>query len=342
MNYSLNAGDWNSIFAVPSSVVDKYIKLASGGSLKLLLFLLRHGGKIFTDKELCETLGFRREGELEDAALFWVQRGIIRAEKGSLTTAPEEPIQTILPEVSNIEEKVIKTVQPVPSVKKMSDNGAAIYTSGDIADRIKQDPAIKYLFAEAEKLYKTTLTPPQSRTILTLVDHYGLPAEVAIMLLSYCFKIGKTTSGYIQSVAQTWSDDDIRTVSAADERLAKLEKRFSVEERLRTAMELKTKFSQKQLAFIKVWSEDWCFNEDMILLAYELTLDNTGGMNFNYTNKILENWHNDGLSTREAVEQNAKNRAAKTSAKKPLENSSIDMNDIMKDVLQQYHNNEDK
>ena len=107
-------------------------------------------------------------------------------------------------------------------------------------------------------------------------------------------------------------------------------------------MELKTKFSQKQLAFIKVWSEDWCFNEDMILLAYELTLDNTGGMNFNYTNKILENWHNDGLSTREAVEQNAKNRAAKTSAKKPLENSSIDMNDIMKDVLQQYHNNEDK
>ena len=28
MNYSLNAGEWNSVFAVPASVVDKYIKIA--------------------------------------------------------------------------------------------------------------------------------------------------------------------------------------------------------------------------------------------------------------------------------------------------------------------------
>ena len=42
MNYSLDAGAWNSVFAVPSSVVDKYIKLADGASLKLLLYLLRH------------------------------------------------------------------------------------------------------------------------------------------------------------------------------------------------------------------------------------------------------------------------------------------------------------
>ena len=68
MNYSLNAGEWNSVFAVPSSVVDKYIKIAGGNSLKLLLFLLRHGGESFSEKELKEALGFRLEGELEDAA----------------------------------------------------------------------------------------------------------------------------------------------------------------------------------------------------------------------------------------------------------------------------------
>ena len=30
MNYNINLGGWNSIFAVPSDVVDKYIKIASG------------------------------------------------------------------------------------------------------------------------------------------------------------------------------------------------------------------------------------------------------------------------------------------------------------------------
>ena len=29
MNYNINLGGWNSIFAVPSDVVDKYKKIAS-------------------------------------------------------------------------------------------------------------------------------------------------------------------------------------------------------------------------------------------------------------------------------------------------------------------------
>nr|MDE7398083.1 DNA replication protein DnaD [Oscillospiraceae bacterium] len=74
MFYSLNVGDWNSVFAVPSSVVDNYIKLASGNSLKLLLYLLRHGGEKIPGEKLAEELGFTEMGELEDAALFWVQR----------------------------------------------------------------------------------------------------------------------------------------------------------------------------------------------------------------------------------------------------------------------------
>ena len=52
MNYSLDAGAWSSVFAVPASVVDKYIKLADEASLKLLLYLLRHGGESFTEEQL--------------------------------------------------------------------------------------------------------------------------------------------------------------------------------------------------------------------------------------------------------------------------------------------------
>ena len=84
MNYSLDAGAWSSVFAVPSSVVDKYIKLADGTSLKLLLFLLRHGGESFDEAKLRDALGIKRDGELEDAAMFWFQRGIIRMDEGEL------------------------------------------------------------------------------------------------------------------------------------------------------------------------------------------------------------------------------------------------------------------
>ncbi len=339
MNYSLNAGEWSSVFAVPSSVVDKYIKLAGGNSLKLLLFLLRHGGEIFTDGQLKEALGFRREGELEDAALFWVQRGIIRADNGSLTAAADDsPVQEVLPEVAAQPVQPIQPLQTSSSIKVASDGGAAIYTASDIAQRINSDPAIQYLFSEAQTLYGRLLKQPESRTILMLVDHYGLPAEVAAMLLKYCFKIGKTSSGYIQSVAQTWADDGITTAAEADALLSKLEKRFTIEEKLREAMELKTKFSQKQLGFIKVWSEDWGFSLDMILMAHEITLDNTGSMSFSYTNKILENWKAANISTKQAAEaESASYKGAKGAKKAKSDgNSSIDVGGIMQDVLQKY------
>ncbi len=331
MNYSLNAGAWNSVFAVPASVVDKYIKLASGNSLKLLLFLMRHGGRLFSEMELCDKLGFHREGELQDAALFWVQRGIIRAEEGVLSASADDTLQETLPEISAVAEK-----PAYQNVRKISDNATAIYTSGDIANRIKTDPAISYLFTEAEKLYSPGFTNPQKRNVLLLVDSYGLPPEVAAMLLRYCFKIGKTTPAYIQTVAQSWADDDIRSVSAADERLAALEKRFDTEEVLRTKMEYKTKFTQKQLNFIRVWSEEWGFDTDMIMLAHEITLDQTGNISFDYTNKILQNWNTSNIRTKEAAEaENSKFKSAKT-AKKAPENSSINMDEVMSDVMKQY------
>ena len=102
MNYSLNAGEWNSVFAVPASVVDKYIKIAGENSLKLLLYLLRHGGKAFSEDKLRDDLGFHEAGELEDAALFWIQRGIIRyendAENRALFPDKDEAEQLILNE----------------------------------------------------------------------------------------------------------------------------------------------------------------------------------------------------------------------------------------------------
>ena len=104
-------------------------------------------------------------------------------------------------------------------------------------------------------------------------------------------------------------------------------------------MELKTKFSPKQISFIKVWSEDWGFSADMILLAHERTLDNIGNMNFKYTNTILENWHNNGINTRAAAdEESSKRKAAsgKAPAKSSDSRSSIDVSDVMQDVLQKY------
>lgn len=343
MNYSLDAGAWSSVFAVPASVVDKYIKLADEASLKLLLYLLRHGGESFTEEQLRDALNIKRDGELEDAAMFWFQRGIIRMDDGALVPT-DDTAQERLPEVSEPEPEKQLAIGASSLRKVAVNNGSAIYTAGDIAQRIKTDGAIDFLFKEVQQLYGRPLKNPESRVVIQLTDFYGLPAEVAVMLMKYCFRIGKTTQNYILTTAQDWVNENIRTVEEADQHLQKLEKRFSIEEHLRQAMDMKTTFSPNQLNFIKTWTEEWGFGEDMIILAYQITLDNKGSLNFNYTNKILENWKNAGVYTtddakRSNEEFREKRRKKPETAGNSSSNSgtsSIDMDDVLEELRRQY------
>lgn len=345
MKYSLNAGEWNSVFAVPSGVVDKYIKLAGGNSLKLLLFLLRHGGETFSDEELKSALGFREVGELEDAALFWVQRGVIRydTEKTVGDTDAFSPASVKPKNIVSAQLTLDETAPANPadtrtasSVRKISPD-SGIYVSGsEIAGRINSDPEIEALFDEAQKLYGRALRPRESQTVIALVDHFGIPAMAAAMLLKYCFKIGKTTPSYINTVAKSWSDDEINTIELADARISAMEKQNSVEEALREAMELKSKLTPEQRRFIAVWTEDWGFNTEMIMLAYDITVNSTGKASFAYANKILENWNNAGIKTRaDAEQQNTARRQKNTEPS--TANSSFDMDDVMSQIKKRYN-----
>lgn len=330
MKYSLNAGEWNSVFAVPSSVVDKYIKLAGGSSLKLLLFLLRHGGEEFSEEQLSAELGFRERGELEDAALFWVQRGIIRFDNGTdggLVSSAEgrEAVVTVAEAPVDKPASKAKTVVKPVSV-----------SSGEIADRIRSDKEIETLFAEAERLYARPLRNSDNQLIISLVDHHGLTVGVALMLLNYCFKAGKTSSGYIQTVAADWAAEEINTIELANARILALERQNGIEERLREAMEMNTKLSAKMKRFIKTWT-DWGFDEQMIMLAYERTIDQIKEWKPEYANKILESWKDEGILSPAAAEQAAQahKQTVKTSANG---RSSFDMNDVMSKITNRYDN----
>ena len=249
-------------------------------------------------------------------------------------TPTDDSVQERLPEAGEPEPEKMQT----SSLRKVAvNNGSAIYTAGDIAQRIKTDGAIEFLFKEVQQLYGRPLKNPESRVVLQLTDFYGLPAEVAIMLMKYCFRIGKTSQNYILTAAQDWVNENIRTVDEADQHLQKLEKRYSVEEHLRQAMDMKTTFSPNQLNFIKTWTEEWGFGEDMIILAYQITLDNKGSLNFNYTNKILENWKNAGVYTTDDAKRSSEEFRGKR-RRKPEEsgNSSIDMDDVMDELRRQY------
>lgn len=338
MNYSLNIGEWNSVFAVPSSVVDKYIKLAGANALKLLLFLLRHGGVEYSADKLKSELGFTEAGELEDAALFWIQRGVIRYtnndEKTELSAASEETASHSEPAAQPMEyvQQTIDDITPESPAKQPIKTSPARVSSGEIASRMNSSDEVRMLFVEAEKIYGRPLRQRENQTMIALVDHYGLSAGVALMLLNYCFKANKTSPNYIESAAAGWSADGIDSIEKADARIRALEKNNELERRLRTEFGIPNEFTQKQKAFLRTWTEDWSFNEEMIRLAIDMTIENTGKFAMNYTNKILENWKRDSITSPEAA------KLPKTGAKAQSSEASFDVNSIMSKIISNYNN----
>lgn len=347
MNYSLNIGEWNSIFAVPSVVVDRYIKLAGANSLKLLLYLLRHGGEKFSENKLKADLGFVESGELEDAALFWIQRGIIsysNEENGELAAKAEnktpsaaavyEVSSSTLPSPTEPAVYVQQTfTEDIPAPKPPERTSPANVDSREIASRINTDPEIQMLFSEAEKIYARPLRPRDNQTIISLVDHYGLPSGVALMLLSYCFKVQKTSPNYIQTAAAGWAEEGIDSIEKADAKIRFLERQNDFEQRLRSALDMTSGFTPQQKKYLGVWTDEWKFSEEMILLACTKTIDQLGKWKASYTNKILENWKRDGISTPDAA--NAPRQPVMQAAP---HSSSFDTSDIMSKIKSRYKN----
>lgn len=336
MKYSLDIGVWNGIFAVPNAVVDKYIKLAGGNALKLLLYLLRHCGEEFSEEKLKNDLGFVETGELEDAALFWIQRGIIRysnEEKNGLEpvavkASTNKPIINDAPAETTV--YVQQTIDDIPDKKKAERISPANVDSREIASRINGDPEIKMLFAEAEKIYARQLRPRDNQTIIALVDHYGLPSGVALMLLTYCFKAQKTSPNYIQSAAADWAEHGVDTIEKADAKIRALERCSDLEDRLRQKMDMTSGFTPQQRKYLSVWTEEWKFSEEMILLACTKTIDQLGKWKASYTNKILENWKSEGIATPAAAD------SPKQAVMQTAQHSSFDMNDIMSKIKNRY------
>ena len=76
MSYTIDLGQWNSIFAVPASVVDNHIKLATEAQLKVLLYILRNSGTELDDDRISSALHID-PAEVKNAVDFWTERGLI-------------------------------------------------------------------------------------------------------------------------------------------------------------------------------------------------------------------------------------------------------------------------
>ncbi len=328
MDYRLNLGAWKKIFAVPAAVAEDHLKLASGTQIKVLLYLLAHPDLGLRAENISEAVGTSPEN-VDDALLYWKNAGILAETNGEMY--PSETYETRSAPLPVRQEPKENTLDTPEARAKLSSD--IIFPPKEIASAVNGSTAVKYLFDTYERLAGRPPKYSEQRTLMVLTEEVGLPCEVTMMLVEYCFNIDKATPAYMKAVALDWVQNGIDDLPKAEERIRLLQSRTAAEKSLRARLGLSSSFSTKQKQMIAEWA-DMGISDALIDEAYDITLTNTGKMSFPYMDKILKKWHSEGITDPSQIKKDKKPETASPAKKTSYDLSVIEQQslDLYKDI----------
>ena len=298
----MNPTAFSNLFAVPSILVDEHIRMAGAAQLKCLLCLLRWGGGRSVD-EIAETLHLPR-ADVVDALQYWVQAGLLTC---------NEPVAAVI-------EPPVPTAAPVRSPMR-----TAKPSKEDVVRRGMESKEIAFLLNEAQLRLGRLLSHNESATLVWLHDNEGLSVPVLLMVIEYAVNEEQPNFKFIEKTAVDWASRGVETIEQAEERIAQLALTKTARYIVMSAFGLnKRNPSQRESSYSVKWVNEFGYTKQMLQLAYDQCVDNTGKVSFPYINKILENWHKNGVHSKEQLEGFLAKNAKKESGRKSV---SYDLND---------------
>lgn len=330
MDYRLDIGMWNQVFAVPCALVDRHLKLAGKEQLQVLLFALRHAGDEFTLESLSRELGINSDQAL-DGLEYWCDRGLLSQSGQTLLPVPQaNDIKMEKPALPSAQTSEPTAAAQVSDEKpSLPPRKRLLRPDGEhITARLAESENIRYLLQEAEATLGKTISPAMSALLLTITDDYGLPVEVTIMLLHYAQEVGRTGTSYIDSVARDWAECSIFSVEAAEEKLQQLTQARLAWGKVSAAAGLsKRSPSKSEEEKACRWVYKWGFSQEMIEAAYETCVDHTGKFSAAYMDKTLTGWHDSNILNKTDLEKYRQASPSKKETKNSTE-KSYDMSEL--------------
>lgn len=286
MEYFINPTVFSSTFALPSDVADKYLKLAKGDHIKVLIYIMRNAAnlndveKISKETDVCEY-------DVKEALLFWADAGIIVPQNKSC-------------EKSQKPKTVKKMVKPQRE---------------DVAKRGLEDPKIHYLLNETQLKFGRNLKTNETSTLVWLYDDQGLDVSLILLIVQYAVTHEKPNIRFIESVAVDWINKGIDNLTDADEELRKLALSETAWNTVRSAFGIdRRKPGKKESGFCNKWVIEWEYSKEMLEVAYDICVDKNSEISFDYINGIIERWHKDGIKTLKDLENDQKPKKDSKSA----------------------------
>lgn len=332
MSFQINLGQWNNIFAVPSSIVDKHIKLASEAQLKVILYLLRHSGEEISAEKIAKALAIS-EQEVGNALDFWTERGLIAENGGEYIPAANTEAKQSAPA------DLPKSDEPKTPAKHTAVSRAVRPDTAFVAKVMQEDQNLVGLLDEAQTVLGKPLSPGDTATLVMLYSTFGLPCEVLALLINYVASSSSASIRAVEKLGIAWSDKGITTVEAAEKEIERLTEASEAWRKVSALLGIRNigKPTKSQQEHAYCWTVTWNFNDEMIVEAYERCVNTKGEYNMKYINAILKRWYEKRIFSLDELEK-SESAAKKTPKSKPSAKGSVFSADNASFDISKYEN----
>ena len=180
--------------------------------------------------------------------------------------------------------------------------GIEAYTNDELASVLEKGVGSAFV-DEAQSVMGKIFNKNEVGKLVGLVDQLGFEEEAVLAILAYCVRLGKRSLSYAEKIALTFHDDDIFTSEAVHAQIDYLERRNTAIEKIRSLYGFGGRaLTTTEKKYFTAWTEEYGFDYDVIVKAYELTVDTIQSPVPKYTDAILKKWHAHGLRTTEEAE----------------------------------------
>ena len=281
----LNVEFGNGVISLPEKTLD-ILGRASELEIKLLLILC-------SNKELRDNFSNTDAAEMMSVSEDDISRAVAFLTGAGLLTSDNEDKTKVSVRVKKAGDRSVTVIK--------SGNDSPSYTGAEIEEIFRQSDNLGGLVDSCQRILGKMFTLVEINRIIALYDLYRLDNEYIEKLANYAVKIGKPSVPYIDKMARELYEQGITTSEALEKRLEELTKISTLEGFVRRLFGLgERKLTSKESKFVEQWVS-FDYSEDMIELAYEITVDNGKGASLPYMNKVLTNWRDAGHKNADEV-----------------------------------------
>ena len=196
---------------------------------------------------------------------------------------------------SNATSKTAVTDNPAPDTQEKHIN---IKITADQTKRLASDEEFIWTSRVIESYVNRPLNPGEIQLVSYLYDNLGFSPDLLLYLYEYCISLGKTNVNYIQAVALSWDEQNIKSPEDAKNASSNYKSTYTA---ISKAFALGRPLAIVEKQYASRWLDEWHMDLAVVLDACSRTMLKLQKADFKYTEGILDNWHKNNIHTLQDV-----------------------------------------